>query len=421
MQDRAITRLRQPHPVDPLWRKYSKAPVQITEGEAIRISDNKFIFSVEYNYFIDDTAYMTEQALLIYDADTGEWTKFAHFPEPHERWAGAEYPKIAVIPERRKVYLCLDGRAMRVLDMDSKEWTAVTIDRLQLVHGLNPLINANGILHCIGGPDEADHHIWNEEDSEWQCIHDFGATMGITRDPTRDMPHDDVYDFSMIFVESKQLILLIGVQDQGTSRRPGSLGSIWTFSTKYISENTWQRIEGVTFDFNRVSAVLSADQQFVIIAGGQKMSPVMEQGPQGVSDAIYVLDMRDDRNFVLRECFIRCPAFGQCITLRTGNGFSVDNHLLIVGWIRRVFRNKDMNHMLMPPDGVMRLIIEWYDKELLHWIYCSSLEWFDRFNVSDDEEIEGPENAPSPVESDHFVIPMQDVLTSSFPNQRHAS
>ena len=57
-----------------------------------------------------------------------------------------------------------------------------------------------------GGPDVADHYIWNEADKEWQCIHDFGAIMGVPRDPDDDLLLDDIYDFAMISVESKQLI-----------------------------------------------------------------------------------------------------------------------------------------------------------------------------------------------------------------------
>ena len=79
--------------------------------------------------------------------------------------------------------------------------------------------------------------------------------------------------------------------------------------------------------------------------------------PQSASDAIYVLDMRDAQHFVLRECSIRCPIPGQCITFRTGDGWSHENQLFVVGWIRRVFQSEEMKQMQMPPDGVVRLVV----------------------------------------------------------------
>ena len=164
-----------------------------------------------------------------YDSRNNEWNEFSDFPDFEYRQTfddpnpGLESPKIVVIPERKNLYMNSDSYAMRVLDMDTEKWTVVAKDD-KIVVGVNPLVNVNGIVHCVGALYKADHCIYSDEKRKWQCIHDFRAIMGIGRNYIHNVfagRIDPMYDSAMIFVESKQMILLIGVQDQGISQRVG--------------------------------------------------------------------------------------------------------------------------------------------------------------------------------------------------------
>lgn len=395
--------------IDHRWRSWSSVPTRIKGGDVARSSSHEFILVMVICDQDHGHSQALKQACFTYDSRTDEWIQWSDYPPSFEsHYLGDDYPRVCVIRETGKIYVASHCHYLGVYQMDTKEWLAKYGMNHKVMFCLSPLVNVNGTLHCIGVEEEGMHAFWIEERKDcmgdWQCIHDLGTTMGIFKYEDGELL-DDVTDFSMIFVESKQLILLIGVQDGGTFRQVGSLGSIWSFSAQNIIENTWKRIEGIAFDFNRVSLVLTADEHFVIISGGQSMSAGNDGPP---SDAIHVLDMRDDQQFVLKKCSIRCPVVGQCITFRTGNDLTFENQWLVVGWIRKVFQSKGMKHMQMPPDGVIRLIVAWFHCELLHWVYCSCLDPF--FNTDPSERPAGPEC------SDHFVIPVKDIISSLCPD-----
>lgn len=386
--------------IDPRWRPRLSAPFRIKGGDVARISSDEFIVVMVYYVDLGGSCWVPKQACYHYNSFNDEWIKWSRFPASLDHIQGApDYPRIAVIPQTGTIYISADF--WRVYEMGTLECLEVYGD--EELYALSPSVNANGILHCVGVgmEDEADHCIWIPEEKELQCIHKFGDILGIPRDEYDDLLAD-VTEFTILFVESKQLILLIGVPNYNVEDVDWG---IWSFSTKNIIENTWKRIEGVNLDFNRVSAVLTADQQFVILSGGQHM--MTDRDSPTASDVIHVLDIRDEDNFILRQCSIRCPALAQCITFRTGNGLNLENQLCVVGWIRKVFQREEMKHMRMPPDGVMRLIVDWVDCELLHWIYCSWLEPV--FNIVAPYRPEGTKC------SDHFVIPVQDILSSLCP------
>lgn len=387
------------------WHSRASSPLPMDDGDVFQMSSHEHIFQIQ------TCESKIPQKFYIYDNRTDKWREFAHFPIDEmahiwERNGGGwgdnegEESRFVILPEKRKLYLSTDRYVLREFNMDTKKWRMLTKWSGE-DHGVNPLVNVNGVVHCVGALDAADHCILNEEKGEWECIHDLEPMMGFRESLEGHIVYRmraSAY-FSMIFVKSKQLILLIGVQDQRSQQAPGSVGYIWSFSTKNIAKNTWQRIEGLTFNFNKVSTVLTADEQFVIISGGRHL----KDGPTGdyiLSDAIHVLDMRNDHNFILRQSSIRCPAAGECIIFRTGNGLHIENRLIVVGWIRSVFQNEEIKHIPMPSDDVTRLILDWYDREIVHWIFCYS---YNSHILQDTVALEP---------GDHFVIPVQDILSS---------
>ena len=55
-------------------------------------------------------------------------------------------------------------------------------------------------------------------------------------------------------------------------------------------------------------------------------------------------------------------------------GRNKDNELLVIGWIKKLFQKKEMNHLLLPPMYFLKMIILWYDQESIYWIQYTDSE-----------------------------------------------
>ena len=84
------------------------------------------------------------------------------------------------------------------------------------------------------------------------------------------------------------------------------------------------------------------------------------------SDKILVLDIRDDNynNYKLIECKIKCPQEGCFGIVRIGG---IENELLVIGWIKRLFKTKEFKNLVLPPMYLMKIVLLWYGQEMIHW------------------------------------------------------
>ena len=249
---------------------------------------------------------------------------------------------------------------MFVFDLKQKKYLNTIKLPDKLDYDKNALEFENGRLHIIVS---GKHFVFNANDDKPKpkIYHDFKC---------------EIWRTSMLYVKSKQMLLLIGGQDIDSDWKPFG---IWRFLLK---SEKWEKLhDGNTFGLRSTSCVLTAREDYVIITGD-----VSYKG-----HVMYVLDMRDEEEFKVRECAIKTPEF-PCYGMDVCRvGGSVKNELLINGWIKELFKDMKFNDLSLPPMYIIQLIEKWYDQEEIHL-------------VKNGESFQVPK--------DHYCIKLRHILTS---------
>ena len=55
----------------------------------------------------------------------------------------------------------------------------------------------------------------------------------------------------------------------------------------------------------------------------------------------------DENSYKLKQCNVKCPNIGKNILIRSGGG--IKDELLVIGWIKRLFKTKKFKDILLPP------------------------------------------------------------------------
>ena len=102
---------------------------------------------------------------------------------------------------------------------------------------------------------------------------------------------------------------------------------------------------------------LSANEKFVIIAGGNEVDNDMIHGDINYNDKLFVLDISDDNGYKLKESSIKPPntLSSQMILM----GGEIEDELLVIGWIKQLFETKEFKKILLPPMYIMKMIGLW--------------------------------------------------------------
>ncbi len=76
--------------------------------------------------------------------------------------------------------------------------------------------------------------------------------------------------------------------------------------------------------------------------------------------------MKDDNNWKIKECKIKCPNKGEFIGTRTG-GVDSQNDVLVMGFVKECF--KEFNHIQFLPMDIISLICKLYIiPEMIHFM-----------------------------------------------------
>merc|ERR1712154_174279 len=157
-----------------------------------------------------------------------------------------------------------------------------------------------------------------------------------------------------LYIPCKDIILLIG--GQGYRDYGAKMVGIWRY---FLKTKKWEKVSKFTFDYFNVSVTMTSNQHFVIIAGGYNIDRVP-------NDKIFVLDIRDDNNYKLRKSGIISPLSGYQHIVRIGGGLR--DEMLVIGWIRKMFKCAEFNDLSLPPTYIMQLISLWYNQEAVHFL-----------------------------------------------------
>eukprot|EP01084_Bolivina_argentea_P095352 171456_1 len=118
-------------------------------------------------------------------------------------------------------------------------------------------------------------------------------------------------------------------------------------------------MENISFDIQHFGCVLTSNQRYIVLLGGCKFTAITGFNYK----TIFVLDMNKKNNWKLRKSRIHCPMHGSCKAVRTG-GIDSKNEKLVIGFVKSCFKMKELEHLSVPPQYIMMLIVGWYSAEM---------------------------------------------------------
>ena len=347
--------------MQPDWQPVSSHPGQECRSNVLMLNEREFIIGTN------------RHQIFKYNAHRDEWTLFV------ESLGIFQNGNLSMVLDHNGLRMSGGWNEILTVDINNGEQTGTRMRKCWIIHGGSMMfwVNAGGTIHkvCWG------HSVWNRDTCIWDKY------------KVPDQFGGNVAGASLVYVPSKRIILMIG----GRRSNYGPIG-IWRF---VIASSEWeQMVQPDAFPNESVAAVLTSNEEKVIIAGGRDCAPI---------DSTYVflqvLDISNDDRYGLWQSTIRCP-----LTRGRGdNAVEVDHcartsgrsesRLLTVGWIRKTFTSEAVIERTPPPLAIVELIVDWCCIEMIHWIsgrtVLSNKQW-----------------------RNHFVLPLTQILSSDVRNVR---
>eukprot|EP01084_Bolivina_argentea_P006514 12359_1 len=304
-----------------------------------------------------------------------KWEKLTTRPKTNG-FAPGRHLKAVFHKTQNKMYLYGGTEDMYIFDLQSKQWKQISSVRINgeiLIE--HCIFYANNSIHLIGGDTSASHQIWDTNQERFREVFDFSAH------------YKHIRYGCCVYAPNKQAVFLIGgmISDNPTYK---AINCIWQYSLK---SGTWKEMINIPFDYCNVSAVLTDDERYVIIAGGWKLGP--EDANQKGDDAIFALDTN---TLELKQSTIKCPKPGSNHLVKTGV-FKAE--WIVHGYVKRLFRTNVFQHMEMPPLCIVKKIEAFFSKEMLHWIDYEAR--YGRFPDSNQKD-----------KYKHYVISLAQIITN---------
>eukprot|EP01084_Bolivina_argentea_P151945 265140_1 len=292
----------------------------------------------------------TSKGIYKYDVHKDAWTKFVEYLKNRRLL----YPCMAINSQTNRLYVhsysdpdyyphWSNPYPMNVIDtLNAKFEINKAHDQNKTVRGmLKPIVlNVDGTIHLIGN---GHHFTFDDVKNSFVKIYDFDSTR---------FYESSFYGSSAIYVPTKQQIFLF------------SSNGIAVFS---VTLGKWKWLQKIQFNFGCCSTVLTSNERYIIVTGRVGKIPAQLYSQK---TSIQVFNTRD---FKLHPSSVNCPMPTDpdrtILTFRTGNVFK--DGMLVIGWIKSVFKSEKYRHLSLPPTAVIELMVSWYSQEQLHWIHSS--------------------------------------------------
>ena len=287
--------------------------------------------------------------IVIFDIHTNEWTydKYSFDVEMSDMTKKNRHGiGIIMNDKENKIYLCTPQHAIIIINTITKqyqfyEWDKHCFGLCQSRRSVS-VANVNGIVHLIVSTEtKTKHIIFNEENGTFSEMFDF----------TQYQKHNEMVSPIIIYASTKKILLLSFV-----SKYNKHLHGLWIFK---LETNKWNKIHSIVYppssQFSIPSAIITADQQFVIFSCSKRK--------------IYVLDIRGNViDYKLTHC-MNTKSEPTELTSIVATGGGKHNEILIFGWVRNLFSNFSFNDVIFPPSYIIKFIMKWYSIELIHFIH----------------------------------------------------
>merc|ERR1712154_530117 len=70
-------------------------------------------------------------------------------------------------------------------------------------------------------------------------------------------------------------------------------------------------------------------------------------------------------SMTMKQSKICCPTKGICHTAITGG---IKDELLVFGFLKKMFNFPEFNNFEFPPTDIIKVILQFYNQEMVHWI-----------------------------------------------------
>ena len=213
-----------------------------------------------------------------------------------------------------------------------------------LVHTDPQLIHVLGNFNDDGSDHDDDlslkHYLWNISENKSKLITEtiYGDGM------------------SLVYLQSKQLIFMCGGFEIGGA----SLG-IWRFSMKQ-EKKQWEKLS-IPLPLKYVDIIVTSDENNIVLFGGYDITGGNSYYKMKPSQKIMTLNV-ESNDYKLIPSNVECAIGGECMVISIGGGN--ENELLVIGWIKNLFKTHFMN-MPLPPMYLMKSLASWYKQETIHW------------------------------------------------------
>ena len=318
------------------WFKLKSVPINNYYGATTTKNQNEFVYASACGEI--NRNYPRRSYIHTYNVNKNEWYKEFTYPAKKLNFS---CHSVAIKEKQNKIYLSTPRHLIIELNTDTKQYKM--IDNIIYSFKKRNILNINGNIHLVSN----EHLIFNEENNTFTQIYDFG-----------DLPRKHYIDnLTVIYIPSKQILLLFRTLSKECNE--GKI-QLWKFN---LQSNQWSKIKTFQNTFKISTAVLTSNQQFVIFYSPKEF-------------AIYALHITNNDDYKLVQCNISSPirTSSELHIQRTGGG--IEDEMLTFGWIKQLFQTSVFQHMKLPPLYIMKFILMWYSRELIHLIHDNTNSHF---------------------------------------------